>query len=144
MKLRVLVAKVEGRRCLRLEVSFGTLEPDPVLYFVFRSEMASCSVSPNVDTELGQAPTSQARPRDTDHLRPTKLAARTLHSVKHAASKFGHDPCPVRRGLVAAVKCCVKSTFFRCPGTEQAKPDPCVGFNTTTGKARFVFYFPVP
>ena len=32
------------------------------------------------------------------------------------SSKFDHDPCSVRRGLVAAVKRCVRKTrFFRCP-----------------------------
>ena len=29
-------------------------------------------------------------------------------------------------------------------GTEQEKPEPCVGFNTTKGKACFVFCFPIP
>ena len=79
--------------------------------------MASCFVPRKVDTELGQALTSQARPRHTDHLRLSNLAARALRSVEHTPSKFSHDPCPVRRGLVAAVMCCVrKARFFRCPG----------------------------
>ena len=56
-----------------------------------------------------------------------------------APSKFGHDPCPVKRGHVAAVKCCVRKTrFFRCPGrgfgTQQEKPEPSVGLNTAKGK----------
>ena len=34
-----------------------------------------------------------------------------------APSNFGRDPWPVRRGLVAAVRCCVRKTFFFCfPG----------------------------
>ena len=78
--------------------------------------MTSCSVSQNVDTELDQPPTSQARPRGNDHLRPSKLAARALRSVEHTPSKFAHDPCSVRRGLVVAFKCCVrKARFSRCP-----------------------------
>ena len=94
------------------EVSLGTWEPDPVLIIFFRSQMTSCSVSQKVGTELGQAPTSQARPRDINHLRPSNLAARTLHSVEHISSTFGYDPCPVRQGLVAAVKRCVRKARF--------------------------------
>ena len=63
---------------------------------------------------MGEAPTSQARSRDTDHLRPSNLAARTLYLVEHTLSKFGGDPCPVRRGLAAAVKCHVRKTPFFC------------------------------
>ena len=66
---------------------------------------------------MGQAPTSQARPRDADHLlvRPSNLAAKTLSLVEHTLSKLGGDPCPVRRGLAAAVKCYVrKARFFLC------------------------------
>ena len=64
---------------------------------------------------MGQAPTSKARPRDTDHLRPSNLAARTLSIVEHILSKFDGDPCPVRGGTVAAVKCYVrKARFFLC------------------------------
>ena len=89
---------------------------------------------------------SQARPPDTAHPRYLRLAARTLRSVENTPSKFGHDPCPVRRGLVAAVKCCVrKSRFFFAVrpgrGTEQEKPEPPVGFNTTKGKNCFFFVF---
>ena len=80
----------------------GSLTPFRIIFF--RSEM-NCSVSQKVYTEVGQAPTYQARSREADHLRPN-LAARTLRSVEHTPSKFGHDPCPVRRGFVAAVKCC--------------------------------------
>ena len=46
---------------------------------------------------------------------PSNLAARTLSLVEHTLSKFCRDPWPVRRGLVAAVKCyfiCAKNTFF--------------------------------
>ena len=68
---------------------------------------------------MGQAPTSQARPRDTDHLLPSNLAAKTLSLVEHAFSKFGVDPCPVRRGLTAAVKCYVRKARFSCVGSDQ-------------------------
>ena len=63
---------------------------------------------------MGQAPTSQARSRDVDYLRPSHLAAGTLSLVKHALSKFGGEPCSVRRRLVAAVNevLCARNTFF--------------------------------
>ena len=74
--------------------------------------------------EIGQAPTSQARPRDADHLRPSNLAAKTLSLVEHTLSKFGGDPCSLRRGLAAAVKCYVrKARFFSCrQRTEMTHP----------------------
>ena len=63
-------------------------------------------------------------------------------------SKVGHDACPVRRGLVASVKCCVRNArFFSCRagcGTEEEKPEPCVGFNNTKGKPWSAFCFPIP
>ena len=105
--------------------------------------MTSCSVSGKRYTELGQAPTSQARPRDTDHLRPSKLAARTLSLVENTLSKFGGDPCPVRRGTMATVKSCVrKARFFRCPGrlwnrTREARA--LCGFQHHKGENLFCF-----
>ena len=135
---------------LCLEVSLGTWEPRPFLFFSFRSETTSCSVSQKVGTELGQACTSQARPRDTHHLlvRALNLAARTLRSVEHTPSKFLSWPAPSEartRGCSQVL--CAKSTIFCRPtrlGTEQEKPAPCVGFNTTKAKACFVLCFPVP
>ena len=85
---------------------------------------------------------------ETDHLRPSNLATRTLRSVESTPSKFGHDPHPVRRGLVAVVKCSVrKARFPRCPGrlwnrTREARA--LCGFNTTKGKNCSVFCFPIP
>ena len=99
-------------------MSLETWEPDPFLDHFFLIGNDLLSVSQKVDTELGQATTSQARSRDTEHLlvRPSNLAARALRSVEHTPSKFGHDPSRVRRGLAAAVKCYVrKARFFRCP-----------------------------
>ena len=90
--------------------------------------------------EMGQAPTSQARPRDTDHMRPSNSAARTLSFVEHTISKFGGDPCPVRRGLAAAGKCYVrKARFFLCVWAAD-RDDPSLqmahlaGFSTMKGK----------
>ena len=65
--------------------------------------------------EMGQATTSQARPRDSDPLRPSNVAAKTFSLVEYTLSKFGGDPFPVRGGPMAAVKCYVrKSRFFLC------------------------------
>ena len=65
--------------------------------------------------EMGQTPTSQANPQDTDHLRPSHLAAGTLSLVEHTLSTFRGDAFPMRRRLVAAVICYVRKarSFFR-------------------------------
>ena len=107
--------------------------------------MTSCSVSQEIDTKLGQVPTSQARPRDADHVRPSNLAARTLRPVEHTPSKFGHDPSPVRRGLVASVKClCATSTFFSLsgPAVEQNKRSQSLVWVSTPQRGNlFCFLF---
>ena len=136
---------------MRVEVSFGRGGLTHLCIIFFRSEMTSGSVSQKVDTEIGPPPTSEAIPRDTDNLRPSKVVARTVRPVEHTPSKFGHDPCRVNRGLVVAAKCCVrKARFFffavwAAFGTEQGKPEPCVGLNSTPQKAKtcFVFCFPI-
>ena len=120
---------------LRLEVLPGTWEPDPFVdnFFLIGNDLLFCIATVSYthlrahetkanlvcrlllekkNAEIGQAPTSQARPRDEDHLRPSNLAARTLSLVEHALSKFGGDPCPARRGLAAAVKCYVRKARF--------------------------------
>ena len=79
--------------------------------------MTSCSVSQKVDTELGQSPTPQARPRYTDYLRPSNLAAKTLSLVEHTLFKVCGYLCPVRQRLAAAVKCYVGKARFL--GSEQ-------------------------
>ena len=106
-------------RGLCLKVLLGTWEPDPFLDDCFLIGNNSCSVSHKVDTELGQAPESQAIPRDTDHLRLSNLAARTR----------------------SAVKCYVRKTCFFAAVEQNEKPEPCVGFNTTKGNTCFVSVF---
>ena len=104
--------------------------------------MTSCSVSQKVDTELGQAPTSQARPRDTDHLRPSNLAARTLSLVEHTLSKFGGDPCPVRRGIAGSGEVlCEKITFFRLLLNRTREARALCGFQHHKGENLFCFLF---
>ena len=100
------------------------------------------SVSQKVDTELGQAPTSQATPRDTDHLLPSNLAARTLSLVEHTLSKFGGDPCPVRRGIAGSGEVlCEKITFFRLLLNRTREARALCGFQHHKGITCFVFCF---
>ena len=98
-----------------------------------------------IHAEMGQAPTSQARPQDTDDLRPSYLAARTLGLAEHTLSTFGGDPCPVRRRLVAAVICYVRKarSFFhrqRSQMTEHYRRH-CSRVRYGNGKNCFVFCF---
>ena len=81
---------------LCLEVWPGTWGPDPVLNQFFAMQNRRSFPIRKNHPEMGQAPTSQSRPRDTDHLRPSNGAARTLSLVEHTLSKFGGDLCPVR------------------------------------------------
>ena len=105
---------------LCLEMSPGTWGPDPVLYQLFAIQNRRSFLIGKKYPEMGQAPKSQARPRDTDPLRPSNLASRTLSFVEHTLSTFGVDPCPVRRGSTAAVKCYVrKARFFLCSGEQK-------------------------
>ena len=121
-ELKVLAAQYEGRR---LSISRSCLGRGSLTHFwapFFWSEMTSCSASQKVDTELGQAATSQARPRDTNHLRPTNLATTTLSLAEHTLTKIGGDACPVSRGSAAAVKCSVRIAHFsRFCWTRQAR-----------------------
>ena len=133
-KLTVLVARCE---CRRWSVS---RDIDSDVGGWSSSVSTSCGTtgghfrSGRNHPEMGQAPTPQATPRDTDHLRPSYLATRTLIIVEHTLSKFGDDPCPGRRGLATTVKWYVqKGTFFRFCWTQRDNPEPCVGFNTTKG-----------
>ena len=72
---------------------------------------------------MGQAPTSQARPRDTDHLRPSNLAAKTLSVVERTLFKVGGDPCPMRRGLLAGFSTMkVKPVLFSVFGNGNGGP----------------------
>ena len=129
---------------------FCTYTPE---YILSSRNITSCSVSQKVDTELCQAPTSQAKSRDQTTHGPHTWGGEDSTLSVHRPPKFGHDPCPVRRGLVAAIKRCAREArFFRSPGrlwnrtrgAEKGKPEPCVGFNTTKGETCFVFGFPIP
>ena len=110
-------------------------------------KIARCSVSQNVDAELGQASTFHARPRDTDYLRSSNLTERTLRSVEHTHSTFGHDPSPVRRGLLAAVTRCVRKpmsfSLFRQTLEHKRSQSLKLVLNTSKAKIRFVFCFPI-
>ena len=114
---------------------------------IFRSEMTSCSVSQKVYTNWVRPPRSK-RDLETQTTYGPQTWQRGLRSVEHTPSKFGHDPCPVRRGLVAAVKCCVrKSRFFRCPGRlwNRTREDRALcGFQHHKGENLFCFLFSDP
>ena len=58
----------------------------------------------------------------TTHGRHSWLAAKTLSLVEHSgayALQVWWRPCPVRRGLAAAVKCHVRKARFFSVGSEQ-------------------------
>ena len=97
---------------------------------------------------MGQVPKSQARSRPKDRLQPSNLAARTLSLVEHTLSKFSGDPCAVRRGLVAAVKCYVRNHALSWLGNEQKWPisadGTSYGFLYDEGKSGLVVYIPIP
>ena len=97
---------------LCLQVSLGTWGPEPVMYQLFAIQYRRSFLTRKNEPEMGQALTSQARPQDTHHLRPSNLATRTLSLVEHTLSKFCCDSCPVKRGLVAAVTCFVRKARF--------------------------------
>ena len=115
---------------LCLEVSLGTLGPDPVLYKRFAiQDRRSFWIRKN-HPGMGQAPTSQARLRDKDYLWPSNLTAWTLSLVEYRLSKFGGGTCHVRRGITAAVNCyMLKARVFLC---RQRRETPV----TTDGIAR--------
>ena len=111
------------------------------------SETTSCSVSQKVGTELGQDPTSQARDRDTDHLRPSNLAARTLRSVEHTPSMFGYDSCRGEDSWRQSSVVCEKSTFFslsRQAVEHNKRSQGLVWFQHHKGENLFRFLFSDP
>ena len=105
--------KAVGGLCL--EVSLRTWGPTHFCINVFAMQNTRPFSIRKMHAEMGQAPTSQARPQDADDLRPSYLAARTLGLAERTLSTFGGDPCSVRQGLVASVKCYVRKarSFFR-------------------------------
>ena len=120
-----------------------------IFMYFFRSEMTSVLIyiakGPH-RTGLGShVPSETSR-----HRPPTALKLGIEDSsLSGGYNKFGCDPFPVRRGLLAAVTCCERKTrFYSCLdtycGREQEKPEPCVGFNTTKGKTCFIFCFTIP
>ena len=98
-----------------------------------------------VDTEMGRAPCPK---RD--------LETQTTHGLQtwqrglcvHTSSTLCHNPCPVKRGTVVAVKCCVrKARFFRFPNglwnrTREALA--LCGIPNHKGETLLVFCFLIP
>ena len=127
-----------------LEVLLETWGPDPVLYQLFAIQNRLFPIGKKY-IELGQA---HARPRDTDDLvRPSNLAARTLRLVEDTLSKFGRDPCSVRRGVVAATKCyACKARFLLCKQRSEMTHlyrRHCSRVSVRWRKSCFVFRFPI-
>ena len=90
-----------------LEVSLATWEPDPFLFsLLFRSEVPPVLYRKKLPHKWVRPP----RPK-RDLEKQTTYGPRTWQRGLYAQwsvhpLKFGHDPCPARRGLVVAVKCC--------------------------------------
>ena len=83
------------------------------MFFLIGNVLLFCIAKKRYRTGSGpHVPSKTSRPRDTDQLRPSNLAARALSLVENTLSKFSGDPCPVRRGIVAAVKCFVRKVRF--------------------------------
>ena len=116
------------------------------IFFLIGSDLPYCIAKKrSYRTGLGPHVLSET----SRHRPPTALnLARAPRSVERTPSKFGHDACPVRRGLVAAVKCCVrKARFFRCPGrlwnrTREARA--LCGFQHHKGENLCYFLFSDP
>ena len=124
-----------------LRSRFGSGSLTQVWIKKIRSEM-TCSVSQKVDTEMGQAPKLQARPRGTDQLRPSNLPARTLRSVEHTPSKFGHDSFEARTRGGSQVLYAKNMFFSLCPGrlwkiTREARA--LCGFQHHKGETRLLW-----
>ena len=103
-KLRALAAKFEGRRW---SVSTSRSERGGLTQFGITKYILSIYIVPG--------PTSQAKPRDTVHLRPSNLAARTVSLVEHTLSNLCRDPCPVgSRTRGSGEVLCAKARFFLC------------------------------
>ena len=70
-----------------------------------------------MEVDKRNGPGSHVSSETSRHRPPTalKLGSEDSPLGEHTLSKFCRDPCPVRRGLVAAVMCCVrKARFFLC------------------------------
>ena len=93
---------------LCLEVSLGTCGPDTVLYQLFAIQNRR---SFPIRKKFIQNGSGTHVPSETSrHIPPTalKLGSEDSKLGGAYALKFGGDPCPVRRGLVAGVKCYVR------------------------------------
>ena len=72
-------------------------------------------------------------PSKTSRHRPptaSKRGSKDPTLVEHTSSKFGHDPWPVRRGLVAAVKWCVRKARFFAVGEQNERSQSLVWVST--------------
>ena len=126
------VPRFRGVGSLCLEVWPGTWDPDPFLdyQYFFLIENDLLFGNKTVDGELGQTPTSQGIPRDTDDTRPSNLAASTLSFVEHTLTMYASDPIPARRRFVAALTFFVRKVRFNFVGSNQKWLITTHGFTT--------------
>ena len=110
---RGALAKLRAVGGLCLEVSLRTWGPNPVLYERFfaiqygrslpiRKKMFKNGSGSHVPSETSGKRTSMA----------LELGSEDSQLSGAYALQVGGDPCPVRRGLVAAVKCNVRKACF--------------------------------
>ena len=127
---------------LCLKVSLGTWGPDPVMYQLFAIQNRTSFPIRKNDPEMGDAPTSQARPRDTDQLQPSNLAGRSLSLVEHTLSNFGGDPYPVRRTRGSGEVLRAKITFFLVSAAIRNDPSLPTALlaGVSTTKGNFVLF----
>ena len=85
---------------------------------------------------MGQVPTSQSRPRDADHLRPSNWAARTLGGAYALQVWWRSVSCEARNHGSGEVLC-AKSTFFLVDAVNRNDPSLptalLAGFSTMKG-----------
>ena len=115
---------------------------DPFLYhfFAIGNDLLFCVAK----SRYRNGPGSHV-PSETSRRRPQTWQERTPRSVDNTPSKFSHDPCPARRGLVAAIKRCVrKSGFSCCPGRSWNRNKEARQHHKSDFLFFFFFCFPIP
>ena len=114
------------------------------LFIFFRSEINELfCISQRADPELGQPPTCPKRDLETQ---TTYYGPQTWRRGLYRPSKFGLMSRALRGeySSLQSSAVCEKHLFFAVQEqNKQAKPEPCVGFNTAKGKACFIFCFPI-
>ena len=131
-KLRVLAARSEGRRwSVSRDIAWDVVADPFCTNFCDTEQEVTCD-----QKKIIQKWVRLPRPRqdlETDHLRPSNLAVRTLSLAEHTISQVWWRPVSCEAMTCGSGEVlCAKSTFFPLLlRTEREKPESCVGFNTT-------------